>query len=112
MITDAILPSLLRQDPRYFYKGTGSIRSRALYAVATVFIWGGQGRHRSLAANYSNVFGNLATAGHLKPLLPIRQSQPSRVTIDNWLIGNASGAPAPCSRNFSSKKSPAASTTH
>ena len=34
MITDAVLPSLLHQDPRYFYKGTGSVRSRALYAVA------------------------------------------------------------------------------
>jgi hypothetical protein len=34
MIGDAILPSLLHQDPRYLYKGTGSIRSRALYAIS------------------------------------------------------------------------------
>ena len=30
-IGGAILPSLLKQDPRYFYKGTGSRRLRALY---------------------------------------------------------------------------------
>ena len=42
MIGSAVLPSLLHQDPRYFYKGTGSTRSRArmrfgrhLSAVAT-----------------------------------------------------------------------------
>ncbi|MGA9989275.1 MAG: carboxypeptidase-like regulatory domain-containing protein, partial [Terriglobales bacterium] len=33
-IGSAILPSLLKQDPRYFYKGTGSKRSRILYAIA------------------------------------------------------------------------------
>ena len=33
-IGGAVLPSLLKQDPRYFYKGTGSTRSRALYAIA------------------------------------------------------------------------------
>src|ERR1043166_5419267 len=34
LIGSAILPSLLKQDPRYFYKGTGSKRSRILYALA------------------------------------------------------------------------------
>src|SRR5271170_528402 len=37
-IGSAILPSLLKQDPRYFYKGTGSARSRLLYAIANAFI--------------------------------------------------------------------------
>ena len=31
--TDAFLPSLLHQDPRYFRKGRGSMRSRLLYAL-------------------------------------------------------------------------------
>jgi hypothetical protein len=31
--TDAVLPSLFHQDPRYFRKGRGSIGSRILYAV-------------------------------------------------------------------------------
>lgn len=30
---DAVLPSLLHQDPRYFRKGRGSVLSRVLYAV-------------------------------------------------------------------------------
>jgi hypothetical protein len=38
LIGGAILPSLLHQDPRYFYRGTGSKRSRLLYAAAHPFI--------------------------------------------------------------------------
>ena len=34
MIGSAILPSLLHQDPRYFYRGTGSKKTRALYAIS------------------------------------------------------------------------------
>jgi hypothetical protein len=90
MIGDAILPSLLRQDPRYFYKGTGSIRSRALYAIATVVICkGDNGRWQP---NYSNVFGNLASASISNLYYPSSDRMGVRLTIDNWLIGDASGA--------------------
>ena len=34
----AVLPSLLHQDPRYFYRGHGKIVTRALYAIATVAV--------------------------------------------------------------------------
>ena len=60
-IGGAILPSLLKQDPRYFYKGTGSKRSRLFYAIASSFICkGDNGRWQP---NYSNVGGNLAAGG-------------------------------------------------
>ena len=35
-LSAAILPSLLHQDPRYFYRGRGSIMVRALYAISTL----------------------------------------------------------------------------
>lgn len=90
LIADAILPSILHQDPRYFYKGTGSIRSRALYAIATVVICkGDNGRWQP---NYSNVFGNLASAGISNLYYPSTDRRGVRLTIDNWLIGDASGA--------------------
>jgi hypothetical protein len=89
-IADAILPSILHQDPRYFYKGTGSIRSRAFYAIATVVICkGDNGRWQP---NYSNVFGNLASAGISNLYYPTTDRRGVRLTIDNWLIGDASGA--------------------
>jgi Carboxypeptidase regulatory-like domain len=57
----AIMPSLLKQDPRYFYKGTGSNRSRFFYALASPFLCkGDNGRWQP---NYSDVVGNFAAAG-------------------------------------------------
>jgi carboxypeptidase family protein len=60
-IGSAMLPSLLKQDPRYFYKGTGGTRQRILYAVAhAVICEGDNGRSQ---ANYSAILGSLASAG-------------------------------------------------
>ena len=86
----ALLPSLFHQDPRYFYKGTGSLASRALYAISTVVICKGDNGHWQ--PNYSNVLGNLA-AGGLSTLYYPRTDQHSvQVTVDNTLIGTATGA--------------------
>ena len=61
MIGNAILPIILKQDPRYFYKGTGSIHSRVLYAVANSVICKGD-NHR-WQPNYSAIIGGLAAGG-------------------------------------------------
>ncbi len=102
MITDAILPSVLHQDPRYFYKGTGSIRARALYAIATVFICKGDNGHWQ--PNYSNVLGNLASAGISNAYYPSSGTSRVRITVDNWLVGNASGAAGSLFQEFLVKK--------
>jgi hypothetical protein len=60
-IGSAILPSLLKQDPRYFYKGVGSPRSRALYAVANVVIC--KGDNKRWQPNYSGILGGFASGG-------------------------------------------------
>lgn len=57
----AILPSILRQDPRYFYKGTGTKKSRLLYALSSPFVC--KGDNGSWQPNYSYVIGNFAAAG-------------------------------------------------
>ena len=54
---NAVLPVMLREDPRYFQKGTGSFVKRALWSAAST-VWckrdnGGWG------PNYANVAGNL-----------------------------------------------------
>jgi hypothetical protein len=59
MIGGAILPSLLHQDPRYFYQGTGSNRSRALHAISAPFI--AKGDNGRLQFNYSSIGGDLAS---------------------------------------------------
>lgn len=102
MIGGAILPSILHQDPRYYYKGTGSIRSRALYAISTVVITkGDNGRWQP---NYSNVLGNLAAAGISNTYYPPGDRTGAQVTIDNALIGTASGAVSALLQEFLIKK--------
>lgn len=61
MIGGAVLPSLFHQDPRYFVKGTGSVRSRVWYAVYNaVMCKGDNGRWQ---VNYSGLIGGLAAGG-------------------------------------------------
>jgi len=55
----AILPWLLRQDPRYFYQGTGTNKSRALHAMAAPFVC--KGDNGKTQPNYSSMGGDLAS---------------------------------------------------
>jgi len=59
MIGGAVLPTLLHQDPRYFYQGTGSKKSRVLHALSGPFITKGDNRHWQ--PNFSSVGGDLAS---------------------------------------------------
>jgi hypothetical protein len=60
MIGGAVLPSLLHQDPRYYYQGTGTTRSRILHAVSSPFIC--HGDNGRLQFNISSIGGDLASA--------------------------------------------------
>jgi Carboxypeptidase regulatory-like domain len=86
----ALLPSLLHQDPRYFYKGKGPIINRALYAISTVVICKGDNGHWQ--PNYSNVLGNLAAGGISSLYYPDSEKHDAQVTVDNIFIGIGTGA--------------------
>ncbi len=89
-IGSAILPSLLKQDPRYFYKGTGSIRSRILYALATSVICKGDNGHWQ--ANYSAIAGGLASGGISNLYYPAADRNGAALTFESTLIGIGSTA--------------------
>src|SRR5882724_9796057 len=57
LITNAILPSLLHQDPRYFYQGTGTKWSRARHAMLAPFVC--KGDSGTTQPNYSELGGSL-----------------------------------------------------
>lgn len=59
--TEAIVPSLLHQDPRYFRKGSGRKRTRLTYALSRTIVTRTD-RGRS-TFNYSEWGGNAAAAG-------------------------------------------------
>ena len=60
LIGNAILPSLLHQDPRYFYQGTGTKKSRARHAILAAFIC--KGDNGASQPNYSTWGGSLISA--------------------------------------------------
>jgi hypothetical protein len=60
-LTTGIMPTLLRQDPRYFELGEGSSWHRAAYAGTRSFVTlSRSGKHQF---NYSDVTGNGIAAG-------------------------------------------------
>ena len=60
LIGGAVLPSLLHQDPRYFYQGSGSKGSRLMHALsAAIVAHGDNGRSQF---NASSVGGDLAAS--------------------------------------------------
>jgi hypothetical protein len=78
------MPSLLKQDPRYFYKGTGSKRSRILYAVASSVICKGDNGHWQ--SNYSNVIGSFGGAGLQALYLPANDRRGSGFVVSSAVI--------------------------
>lgn len=89
-IGGAILPSLLKQDPRYFYKGTGSRRSRVLYAIANAVICKGDNGHWQ--PNYSEILGSLAAGGISNLYYPASDRNGAALTFENALIGIGASA--------------------
>ena len=88
-IGGAIFPSLLKQDPRYFYKGTGSVRSRIVYAMAHSVRCKGDNGHWE--PNYSNFLGSFAAGGISNLYYPDSRTG-AALTLENAAIGIASGA--------------------
>jgi len=102
LIGSAILPSLLKQDPRYFYKGTGSKRSRVLYAVANSVICKGDNGHWQ--ANYSGILGGLAAGGISNLYYPAKDRNGAGLTFENALIGIGATAAANILQEFVIRK--------
>jgi hypothetical protein len=69
-LSGAVFPSILKQDPRYFYQGTGGTRSRLLHAMAnSVWCKGDNGRWQ---VNYSNIAGSFGGAAVASTYYPTK----------------------------------------
>jgi hypothetical protein len=97
----AVYPSIFHQDPRYFYKGKGSVGSRALYAIsAAVIARGDDGRWKP---NYSRVLGNFSAAAISNLYYPASDRGASLVLF-NGLAGTGADAVANLIREFLLKR--------
>lgn len=65
-----LFPAILKQDPRYFYKGTGTTRSRVAYAIFNAVICKGDNGHWQ--PNYSGILGNLSSGAIANSYYPAK----------------------------------------
>ena len=97
-IGNAILPSLLKQDPRYLYKGTGTTRSRLLYAIASSVIC--RGDNKRWQPNYSFMLGSVAVGGISNLYVPARERNGAGSVFANALISIGQGSLAGILQEF------------
>ena len=84
LIGGAILPQVFHQDPRYFYKGTGSVKRRLGYALATTVICrGDSGKWQPC---YSGILGNLAAGAISNAYYPASDRHGAALTFEQGLL--------------------------
>lgn len=81
LVTQVLMPSLFKQDPRYFYKGTGSAKSRIGYALSRAVVRkGDNGRWQP---NYSGILGSLAAGALSNLYYPAGSRKGVQLTLEN-----------------------------
>lgn len=86
LIGGALLPSLLHQDPGYFYQGTGTTKSRLKHALFSPFICRGDSGKPQV--NFSSLGGDLASSALSNTYYPESNRGP-RLIFGNCAIGTA-----------------------
>ncbi len=97
MIGGAILPSLLHQDPRYFYQGTGTTKSRIRHAMLSPFM--SRGDDGTWEPNYSSLGGDLASSAIANLYYP-RANRGAGLVFGNFAIGTAERIGASLAQEF------------
>ena len=58
VLEKTLMPTIFKQDPRYFYKGTGTNKSRAMYAISRTFVCRGDNKKDQFCySSFINRFG-------------------------------------------------------
>jgi hypothetical protein len=98
LITQVVLPSVFRQDPRYFYKGTGSTGARLGYAVSRSILRKGDNRHWQ--PNYSGILGSLSSGAVSNFYYPEEDRRGARLMLQNTALGLVGGAVGHVAQEF------------
>ncbi len=81
---NAVLTSLLREDPRYFQKGTGSRASRFLWAASST-VWCRRD-NRKWGPNWANVGGNLIGSAIARAYYPASERNVTDTVTDGLTV--------------------------
>jgi hypothetical protein len=102
MLGSAVFPSIFKQDPRYFYKGTGSFSQRAMYAISmSVICKGDNGRWQY---NYSGLLGGLVSGLFANLYNPPTDRGRWSTTFQSTAVGIGSSAVSNLLQEFAIRK--------
>jgi hypothetical protein len=96
MMTEGVMPSLLHQDPRYFRRGTGSIKSRLAYAVTRIFVCKNDSGNWTF--NTSELMGNAVGAAISNAYYP--DTRTAHENAEKWSIQLATDALSQVGKEF------------
>jgi hypothetical protein len=99
-LTHAVFPSLLHQDPRYYYQGTGSAKSRLVHAVTSAFF--ARSDTGLTVPNYSYLLGDFGSAA-LSNLYYPKANRGVNLVFTNAAVGLAGRIGGNILREFSKR---------
>jgi len=98
LMNRVVMPTIFRQDPRYFYKGTGTTKSRVAYAMSrSVIRKGDNGRWQP---NYSGIVGTIAAAAISNYYYPKEDRRGARLILTNTALGIGGSAAGHLAQEF------------
>jgi hypothetical protein len=100
LLTHAVFPVLLHQDPRYYYQGSGSVKSRVAHAVTSAFV--ARSDTGRAVPNTSYFLGDLC-AGALANLYYPKANRGANLVFTNTAVGLAGRIGTNLIREFLSK---------
>jgi hypothetical protein len=100
-LTNAVFPALLHQDPRYYYQGSGSVRSRLMHAVGSVFA--ARSDSGRTVPNSSYLLGDTCAAA-LSNLYYPQANRGANLVFGNAAVGLAGRVGMNLFREFLSKR--------
>jgi Carboxypeptidase regulatory-like domain len=99
---DAVMPSLLKQDPRYFYRGTGSKKSRLLHSLGAPFVCPGDNGRQQL--NYSYLTGSFAAGAISTLYYPTNNHSVAGLAVENAFVRIAENSISSVAQEFFVRK--------
>lgn len=92
LLGGAVFPTIFHQDPRYFYKGTGTVKARLLYAVSRAVV--SRGDNGKWQPAYASVLGDFAAGAVSNLYYPAADRNGAGLTFEEGalnIVGDAVG---------------------
>lgn len=102
LLEKVLATTIFKQDPRYFYKGTGTKRSRAFYAISRTFVCRGDNKKDQFC--YSSFANRLGTGFVTNYYYPAADRDKAGVILRNSAMGIGFDALGNLFQEFAARK--------